>query len=434
MRGGTMEIGIDRVRSMRSVGSTVARVASIVSRTSLATMTSIASLGSIALASTSASAQDRIVVRPEPGTPVVAVEVLVAASPADEPAEQAGIAHLTARSVTEPIRPLLDSLGVRMVVEAHKDAVSFTLIAAPDAWQEASRALLVALFRDPADSASVMRQRRAIARELQAREPSPADALAREVEKAVFGEEHPWGRPAVGTARTVGRIAPAAVDEFLKTHFTPERSVVAVVGPVERNEAADHLREHLGEGPLRTPEVDAPRPAESPVRTEYDAITTWVSASWHFDDGADVEALRMLSHLAIQRVSFGPSRRSVYNSRSELLRHAGGGELRLHLVVPPREADQWAAALSQAVQGYADQPLEPPVFAERLRRYRGERLLELDTPDARARHLARQVLLGDDPGSLAGLDGLTPERLRDAARSLDAPVVVFLGPSVDGGE
>ena len=381
-----------------------------------------------------ADAQDgRLIVRSEPGTPVVAVEVLVAAGPADEPAEQAGIAYLTARAVTEPVRPLLDSLGARLTVEAHKDALTFTVIAAPDAWQEVSRALLVALFRDPVDSASVVRQRRAIARELEARQASPADALAREVERAVFGEDHPWGRSTVGTSASVNRIRARDVDAFLRGSILPERSVVAVVGPVDRSEADDALGELLGTGDLAPGEIDPPAPAQEPVRTEYDAITTWVSASWHFGRDADVEALRMLTSLAHDRVSFGPSRRSVYNSRGELLRHAAGGELRLHLVVPPREAEQWATALREAVGGYAEAPLPPAIFAERLRRYRGERLLELDSPEARARALARAALLGDDARSLTGLDGLTPQRLREAARSLDAPVVVFLGPSLDEG-
>src|SRR6185436_14684019 len=58
-----------------------------------------------------AAAQDRIFVRPEAGTPVVAVQVLVGVGPADEPAAQAGISYLAARAVVEPTRATLDSLG-----------------------------------------------------------------------------------------------------------------------------------------------------------------------------------------------------------------------------------------------------------------------------------------------------------------------------------
>ncbi|HEU4882079.1 MAG TPA: hypothetical protein VFT45_07540, partial [Longimicrobium sp.] len=137
-----------------------------------------------------AAAQDRVVVRAEPGTPVVAAEVLIAVGPADEAEGKEGITYLTARSVTAPIVPILDSLTAQLTVVQHKDAVSFTVIAAPDNWEEATRTLLVALFRDPVDSVATVRQRTATAAELEAREASPADALARQVDAAVFGESH----------------------------------------------------------------------------------------------------------------------------------------------------------------------------------------------------------------------------------------------------
>jgi predicted Zn-dependent peptidase len=388
---------------------------------------------SIALPAAEAVAQGRVYVRAEPGTPVVAVQILVAVGPADEPAEQAGITYLTARSVVEPARALLDSLGAHLEVEQQKDAVAFSLTAAPDVWEEASQALLVALFRDPVDSASVIRVRRALARELETRRQSPADALARELERAVYGEEHPWGRPSVGTPESVSRIGAGDVDAFLKGSFTPERSVVAVVGPVEAEAAVERLATHMGEGALRVTPPEAPQPVGEPVRTEYDAITTWVAASWRFGADADVEALRMLSKMALQQVSFGPSRRSVYDSRADVLQYPGGGEVRLRVVVPPREAEQWAGRLREAVGAFAAQPLSGPVFTERLRRYRGERLLELDTPEARAAAMARSALLGDPSATLADFLGLSAARLQRAAEGLEAPVIVFLGPSEGEG-
>jgi predicted Zn-dependent peptidase len=374
-----------------------------------------------------AAAQERVVVRAESGTPVVAAEVLIAVGPADEAEGKEGITYLTARAVTAPILPVLDSLAARLDVEQHKDAVSFTVTAAPDNWQEAMRTLLVALFRDPVDSVATVRQRAATVAELQAREVSPADALAREVDAAVFGEDHPWGRPAVGTARTVGRISVREVDAFLRSGFTADRALVALVGPVDRG-AGRAVEAFMDPGPLRVTEVDAPARAEEPVRQPYEAITAWVAAVYPFAPDADEEAVRMLARLAIDRVSFGTLRPQVYDARVEVVRHAGGGELRLQMVVPPREAEEWAGRLTDAVGQLARAPLDEPVFAERLRRFRGERLLELETPEARARALARAALLGASTARLTDLDGLTAARLHAAARALGDPVVVFLGP------
>lgn len=383
--------------------------------------------------SSHAAAQDRVLVRPEPGTPVVAAEVLIAVGPADEEEGKEGLAYLTARSVTAPILPVLDSLAAHLTVEQQKDAVSFTVIAAPDNWEEATRTLLVALFRDPVDSVATVRERAATVAELEAREASPADALAREVDTAVFGEEHPWGRPAVGTAASVGRLRAGEVDAFLRGGFTADRAIVAIVGPVEST-AARSLSIFMEPGPLRSTPVDAGTPSEEPVRTPYAAITAWVAAVYPFGEDADEEGLRMLAQLALDEVSFGLRRPQVYDARADVVRHAGGGELRLEMVVPPREAEEWAERMRAAVAQFAGEPLSDADFANRLRRYRGERLLALESPEARARVLARQALLGLPTGRLTDVDGLTPDRLRAAARSLSSPVVVFLGPFVDEEE
>jgi predicted Zn-dependent peptidase len=223
------------------------------------------------------------------------------------------------------------------------------------------------------------------------------------------------------------------VDAFLRQNFTPERSVVAVVGPVDEDEAMAVLAPHMPEGALRSDEVPAASPERAAASVNYNSITTWVSATWRFGADADVESLRMLARLALDRVSFGPSRRSVYNSRAEVVQYAGGGELRMTVVVPPREASQWAEQLRQAVGGYADQALTPTLFADRLRRFRGLRLLELELPEARAAAMGRSALLGDPSATLVDFTRLTPERLQAAARALDAPIVVFLGPAANEG-
>jgi predicted Zn-dependent peptidase len=393
----------------------------------------LAALAGLACAA-AAHGQERVLVRTEPGSPVVTVEVLLAAGPADEPEGEEGVAYLAARSVVAPVYPVLDSLGARLRVDGGKDAVALTLTAAPDAWAEATRNLLVALFRDPLDAAAVTRQRTAIVAELRAREESPADALERQVDAAVWGARHPWGRSPVGTAQSVARITPDGVETFVRRAFSQERALVAVVGPVERADADALLGRFLQPGPLAGGQVPPPERGEAEVHREYDAITAWVSASYRFGADADAESIRMLGSLVLDQVGFGPSRRSVYNAGAEVVRHAGGGELRIHLVVPPREADQWGARIREAVAGYAGEPLAAPVFNERARRFRGRRLMELDSPEARADALARSALVGARADPVAAAQSVTAERLHAAARGLEAPVMVFLGPFENGGE
>lgn len=384
----------------------------------------------LALPLAPAAAQDRWVVRTEPGTPVVAVEVLVAAGPADEDTAQAGVAYLAARTVVEPIRHALDSLGARLTLQAHKDALSFTLTAAPDAWEDAARVLLVALFRDPPAPAEIERQRRVVLAELRAREANPADALGRETDRALFGERHPWGRPAVGSAATVQRLSTQQVDDFLRTTVVPERALLALVGPVRRASADALFTPFFPPGPLPVAEPMPPTPADSVLRRDYNSITTWIAAVYPFPASADVEALGMLADAAAEMLEFSAARRSVYDVRAEVLARRGGGELRLQMVVPPEEAEAWAQRMRGVVASFADpSPAASARFREQLRHYRGVRLLSLETPEARARELARQYLrTGLASIILTLVDGLTGDRLAAASRALPEPLVVFLGP------
>jgi zinc protease len=375
------------------------------------------------------SAQDRWVVRTESATPVVALEVLVAAGPAQEDSATAGLAFLAARSVVEPIRPQLETLGAHLLMEGHKDAISFSLVAPPETWREASQVLLVALYRDPPSETVVLRERAAMAAELVARQASPADALSREVDRRVYGSRHPWGRPTVGTPATVSALNVNDVDDFLRRHVTAQRSVIAVVGPVQVQEVSAHLRPFFPDGRIEPLAVAQPGLRREQHRAEYNAITTWAAAVYPLREGLDAEAVRFLAEAAAGSLSFSAERRSIYDVRADVHRRAGGGELRIQVVVPPQEAERWAAMMGATVRRYARGTVDEREFESQLRYYRGRRFLALSTPEARAQELAREFLVsGRLPGLIAPVHGLTLETVRETARALGEPAVVLLGP------
>ncbi|HEX6925612.1 MAG TPA: hypothetical protein VF167_09280 [Longimicrobiaceae bacterium] len=391
-------------------------------------------LGCIAamLVASGATAQERIAVVPEAGSPVVATEVLVLAGPADEPEGKEGIVYLAGRSVVAPIQPLLDSLGARLAIEPHKDAISFTLTAAPDVWEEATRALFVSLFRDPPQRAIVERERETVLNELLSRQSNPADAASRAADEAFFGSEHPWGRPTVGTPSSVRELTVQDVDDILRDAFTSDRVVVAVVGPVDPDSVRDHLLQFVNPAGRLTVEVEPILSARSPVRRNYNSITTWISVSYRFPVSADLEAIRFLAQLALDELEFSPVRRSVFNARAEISPRITGGELRFQLVTPPEEADAWAERILEVVEEVAHEPMLEDRFEARLRRYRGERLHSLAAPEERARELARELLVyGEASGLAAGIEEMTVERLRAAVGRLSDPIVLFLGPFQD---
>ncbi|MEX2581684.1 MAG: hypothetical protein WD766_00285 [Gemmatimonadota bacterium] len=378
------------------------------------------------------SAQTRIAVLMEPGTPVVATEILLSVGPADEENGQAGLANLAARSVVAPLLPVLDSLGAHLTVLPQKDALSVSVVSAPDVWMEATRLLLEALFREPADSVLTMRERGSIASELRGRSANPADVAMQEIDRAFFGTEHPWGRSTVGTPETVERLSFRAVDEFLRDNFTPDRAFASVVGPVEAPAALAHLQPLLGSTFPAPVELISFQPLRSPVRREYDSITTWIGASFLFSETADEEAVRFLAYLATADLSFSPMQRSVYNVESEVVRRIGGGEVRLQIVIPPEETEEWEERVTDVVARLVERPMPDDVFDAHLRRYEGERLMTLIAPEDRAHAAARQLLLeGSQQQIVPDLTRMTQARVRAAAAALRDPTVVVLGPTLD---
>src|SRR5690606_12642647 len=174
------------------------------------------------------------------------------------------------------------------------------------------------------------------------------------------------------------------------------------------------------------------RPAERPVRIEYNSITTWVGASFRFPETADEDVMRFLAFLAARELAPSPAQRSVYNVESEVVTRVGGGEIRLQVVVPPEEAEDWEERMTDVIADLLATPLPEDVYAGLLRRFRGERLMELASPEERAHAAARQLLIQGEVGELApSIDGLTAQVVREAAASLGPPTVVVLGPTLE---
>ncbi len=384
---------------------------------------------SVPVALAPADAQERIAVLTEPGTPVVAVEILLTVGPADEGPARAGLANLAGRSVLAEIGPALDSLGVRTNLVAEKDALAFSLIAAPEVWEASSAKLLASLFNDGPASDVIRRERSAIVTELRGRAANPADAAIRELDRAFYGEDHPWGRPTVGTPESVSRLTASQVGTFMAEAFVPGRAFVAVVGPIDAAEARAHLMPAVGGASTRATAVEPFDSETGPLPRNYDSITSWVSASYSFPASADEEAIRFATFLTADALSYSPSRRSVYNVWSEVVPRVDGGEVRIQVVVPPDEAADWADRLQEFVTGLVTIEMHEDVFDAYLRRFRGERIMALIAPETRAHAAARRLFASGRNGAvMPDVTGMTLSRLRAGAAQLEPPSVIILGP------
>jgi zinc protease len=77
---------------------------------------------------------------------------------------------------------------------------------------------------------------------------------------------HPYGRPTLGTAESVGSVTPQELAAFHAASWTPDRTVVAVAGDVEPDEVAAWVA---------TRWADLPRAEAQPWKVETGAAAGW---------------------------------------------------------------------------------------------------------------------------------------------------------------
>ncbi|MFW5952342.1 MAG: hypothetical protein ACOCVZ_09530, partial [Gemmatimonadota bacterium] len=170
---------------------------------------------------------------------------------------------------------------------------------------------------------------------------------------------------------------------------------------------------------------------------ERNTVTAWLSQAFPFPASTDTEAVRVLGAVLADEFGPGLDRPEVFTSGYEVERHGSGGALILHLVLAPGAASAMAEEVEARVVEIARDGIHAGAWERVAERFRGERLLDLERPEARAAALARS--LGDSAG--AGLAGQlapggwpgrgwlpTPARVQAAAGALGFPARAVVGP------
>lgn len=377
------------------------------------------------------AAQTRFVVVDEPEGAAVGVAVVINAGSAWELRSEAGLTYLAARSVIEGLDPELAALGGRAAVECDPIGIRFTLSVPAANWETGAGLLLGAIFGGMIEGAAVEVARRAILTESALAEESLSTAIRGALARAEFGDDARWARPGCGTAATIASLSVDEALHLVRTRFTPYRATAAVVGPVGEATARALLSRYLPDSALP---VLVAAPAEAPVtrthRIEQNAVTSWLGVAFPFPRAADPEALRLLAFLLEREITPAPSRPEIYDAAVEITQHGGGGTLIVYLVTAPTHARQWLDRVRALVGSTAATELQQPAFEALLRRYTGTRLLELESPEARARDAALQLFFEHAyTPPPRRIETLTPASLQGAAALLGDPAVALLGPS-----
>ena len=170
-----------------------------------------------------------------------------------ESAERSGIAHFvehmlfkgtTSRSA-EDIAQAIDSIGGQLDAFTAKEYASY-YIKVLDEHLPLAIDILSDIVRNPAfHPEDIEREKKVVVEEIKMVEDTPDD-LVHELFTQGFWENHPLGRPILGTRETVESFDSVQLRSYFANAYTPRNLIVSAVGNLEHGRVRDLVTEKFG--------------------------------------------------------------------------------------------------------------------------------------------------------------------------------------------
>ena len=220
----------------------------------------------------------RVVSAEIPHARSVSASFFIAAGSRHESDDIQGISHFIEhlhfkgtekRPTPKDVSEAIEGVGGIFNAESGKEVTVYWSKVAKPHWPTAlevlSDLLLHSLFR----SDEIEKERKVIIEELSMLFDSPADWVHLLIDHAVWGD-HPLGRDVGGTRESVSAIRRDQMLGYLRTHYVPSNTVVAVAGAVDHGEVVERLADLLGEwAPAPPTRWDDGRFQQSAPRVEF---------------------------------------------------------------------------------------------------------------------------------------------------------------------
>lgn len=403
----------------------------------------------------------RLVVRPEPGAPLVAVDAFFPGGQLLESERTAGLQALLARllvrgagaSSPEEIDRAIDEMAATVQPYAGADTLGISAtFPAADALR--GLALVADALRDPAFPAEEFeRERRRLLADLQAAASDPFYVAANELYPRLLAG-HPYRLDPRGTPDGLARLTHRAVVRAWADGYPLDRLVVVVSGDIDPAAVERTLAARLPEGPRRrSSPLRAPDPVTDPIPESRrqvvvhgDFAQAYVLLGFRSPGGESddrhavsilVEALAGDTGLLMEEIREG--RGLAYDVGAEARLPVGQGVLLVHAACDERNVEAVLTALDEMLDRLADQGLPADRLAHAQELLIGSYALDLQRVADRNRLAARGLYVHGRLPTFEDYEeairAVTPERLREVAAEVLDPersVAVIVLPGTGG--
>ena len=356
-----------------------------------------------------------------------------------ETAEQGGIAHFvehmlfkgTAARTAEDIAQAIDSIGGQLDAFTAKEYASY-YIKVLDEHLPLAIDILADIVRNPAFGADdIEREKKVVVEEIKMVEDTPDD-LVHELFTQGFWEDHPLGRPILGTKETVESFTSESLREYFRSAYTAPNLIVSAVGNLEHNRVRELVAEKFGsliapDAPVvdRAPRVSAKILVRN-KELEQSHLCLGVSSypQSHDDRYASYILNTLLGGSMSSRLfqNVREKRGLAYAVFSGLSAYRDAGSFTVYAGCSNEAVGEVIDLVVDELRGVKTSPVPAAELQRSKDHLKGSLMLSLENTASRMSHLARQEIYFDRQfgldDTLAGIERVTADDVQRVAVDL----------------
>jgi predicted Zn-dependent peptidase len=356
-----------------------------------------------------------------------------------EPADQSGIAHFVEHMLfkgtdtrsAEDIAQAIDSIGGQLDAFTAKEYASY-YIKVLDEHLPLALDILSDIVLNPAFAPEdIEREKKVVVEEIKMVEDTPDD-LVHEIFTQGFWEDHPLGRPILGTRETVESFTSESLRDYFTSSYTPQNLVVAAVGNLEHDRVRRLVEERFGH--LRPA---AARLVEEPPRVvpkvlirnkELEQSHVCVGTSSYRQDHEDRYASYVLNTLLGGSMSsrlfqnVREKRGLAYAVFSGLSAYRDAGSFTIYAGCANEAVSEVVDVVVEELRGIRQTPVPTAELQRAKDHLKGSLMLSLENTASRMSHVARQEIYFERQvtldETLDGVERVTPADIQRVASDL----------------
>src|SRR5262247_2774066 len=353
-----------------------------------------------------------------------------------ESAERSGIAHFvehmlfkgTASRSAEDIAQAIDSIGGQLDAFTAKEYASY-YIKVLDEHLPLAIDILSDIVRNPAFAAEdIEREKKVVVEEIKMVEDTPDD-LVHEIFTQGFWEDHPLGRPILGTRETVESFTQRSLRDYFRNAYTPRNLIVSAVGNLEHQHLRDLVTERFGDltavGEVVTEEAPTVVPKIQIRNKELEQSHVCLGASSYPQDHDDRYSSYVLNTLLGGSMSsrlfqnVREKRGLAYAVFSGLSAYRDAGTFTVYAGCANEAVGEVLDLIVEELRGVKGAAVPDAELQRSKDHLKGSLMLSLENTASRMSHLARQEIYFDRQfgldETLQGVERVTPADVQRVA-------------------